>query len=197
MRSIVNGVPEYSGQNLDYIGFPLGGLGAGNICIQGTGALSGFSIRNQPDYYFEPNVLSAICVKEPGGNIARVLEGPVPKPKIFGGALQSPAAQGKGAVTFVELSMTPQLNPEGSFPFQPAVIIKTSRATMACLTKFLTGCWIESCRRRPMLEDAGGIRRVVLACGFVDLHKGIDGLAQIIGSQYDLKPFSVADVQTV
>ena len=96
MRSIVNGVPEYSGQNLDYIGFPLGGLGAGNICIQGTGALSGFSIRNQPDYYFEPNVLSAICVKEPGGNIARVLEGPVPKPKIFGGALQSPAAQGKG-----------------------------------------------------------------------------------------------------
>ena len=27
-----------------------------------------------------------------------------------------------------------------------------------------------------MLEDAGGIRRVVLACGFVDLHKGIDGL---------------------
>lgn len=40
-----------------------------------------------------------------------------------------------------------------------------------------------------MLEDAGGIRRVVLACGFVDLHKGIDGLAQIIGSQYDLKPF--------
>ena len=48
-----------------------------------------------------------------------------------------------------------------------------------------------------MLEDAGGIRRVVLACGFVDLHKGIDGLAQIIGSPYDLKPFSVADVQTV
>ena len=35
-----------------------------------------------------------------------------------------------------------------------------------------------------MLEDAGGIRRVVLACGFVDLHKGIDGLAQIIGSQW-------------
>ena len=40
-----------------------------------------------------------------------------------------------------------------------------------------------------MLEDAGGIRRVVLACGFVDLRKGIDGLAQIIGSQYDLNPF--------
>lgn len=28
-----------------------------------------------------------------------------------------------------------------------------------------------------MLEDAAGIRRVVLACGKVDLRKGIDGLA--------------------
>ena len=40
-----------------------------------------------------------------------------------------------------------------------------------------------------MLEDAGGIRRVILACGFVDLCKGIDGLAQVIGSQYNLNPF--------
>ena len=32
-----------------------------------------------------------------------------------------------------------------------------------------------------MLEDAAGIRRVVLACGTVDLRKGIDGLATIIG----------------
>ena len=32
-----------------------------------------------------------------------------------------------------------------------------------------------------MLEDAAGIRRVVLACGTVDLRKGIDGLAPIIG----------------
>ena len=32
-----------------------------------------------------------------------------------------------------------------------------------------------------MLEDAAGIRRVVLVCGTVDLRKGIDGLAMIIG----------------
>ena len=30
-----------------------------------------------------------------------------------------------------------------------------------------------------MLEDAAGIRRVVLACGTVDLRKGIDGLAMM------------------
>ena len=40
-----------------------------------------------------------------------------------------------------------------------------------------------------MLKDAAGIRRVVIACGFVDLRKGIDGLAQIIGSRYGQNPF--------
>lgn len=40
-----------------------------------------------------------------------------------------------------------------------------------------------------MLEDAAGIRRVVLACGNIDLHKGIDGLAQIIGVRYGQNPF--------
>ena len=40
-----------------------------------------------------------------------------------------------------------------------------------------------------MLEDAAGSRRVVLACGTVDLRKGIDGLAIIIGDQYGQNPF--------
>lgn len=40
-----------------------------------------------------------------------------------------------------------------------------------------------------MLEDAAGIRRVVPACGTVDLRKGIDGLAMIIGDRYKQNPF--------
>ena len=40
-----------------------------------------------------------------------------------------------------------------------------------------------------MLEDAAGIRRVVLACGTVDLRKGIDGLSMIIGDKYNQNPF--------
>ena len=40
-----------------------------------------------------------------------------------------------------------------------------------------------------MLEDAGGIRRVVLACGTVALRKGIDGLATSIGAKYGQNPF--------
>ena len=40
-----------------------------------------------------------------------------------------------------------------------------------------------------MLEDVAGIRKVVLACGTVDLRKGIDGLAMIIGNKYKQYPF--------
>ena len=40
-----------------------------------------------------------------------------------------------------------------------------------------------------MLEDAAGIRKVVLACGTVDRRKGIDGLAMIIGDKYKQNPF--------
>ena len=40
-----------------------------------------------------------------------------------------------------------------------------------------------------MLEDVAKIRRVVLTCGMVDLRKGIDGLATIIGDRYHQNPF--------
>ena len=49
--------------------------------------------------------------------------------------------------------------------------------------------WPGSFGRCPILEDAAGIRRVVLACGTVDLRKGIDGLATIIGDKYGQNPF--------
>jgi len=40
-----------------------------------------------------------------------------------------------------------------------------------------------------MLENIAGIQKVVLACGTVDLRKGIDGLAMIIGDRYNQNPF--------
>ena len=40
-----------------------------------------------------------------------------------------------------------------------------------------------------MLENVFEIRRVVLACGTVDLRKGIDGLAMIISDKYKQNPF--------
>jgi len=40
-----------------------------------------------------------------------------------------------------------------------------------------------------MLTEAAGVKRIILACGRTDLRKGIDGLAQLIGTKYDLNPF--------
>lgn len=40
-----------------------------------------------------------------------------------------------------------------------------------------------------MLDDTAGICRVVIACGYVNLRKGIDGLSIIIGDRYHQNPF--------
>jgi uncharacterized protein (DUF608 family) len=80
-RQPYNGV--YSGSRNSRVAFPLGGIGAGMFCLEGTGAMSHFSLRNSPDITHEPMVFSALCVKGKDGNIARVLEGPVPNWKVF------------------------------------------------------------------------------------------------------------------
>lgn len=40
-----------------------------------------------------------------------------------------------------------------------------------------------------MLAEAAGVKKIILACGRTDLRKGIDGLAQLVGTKYDLNPF--------
>lgn len=40
-----------------------------------------------------------------------------------------------------------------------------------------------------MLAEAAGVRKVYIACGYTDLRKGIDGLAQMIGTTFDLNPY--------
>jgi uncharacterized protein (DUF608 family) len=73
----------YSGHSLNRVAFPIGGIGAGMICIEGTGAISHVSVRNRPEVFNEPCTYAAIHVKgvEKG---TKVLEGPVPDWKIFG-----------------------------------------------------------------------------------------------------------------
>ena len=84
----------YTGERINRVAFPLGGIGAGMICLEGTGSLSNFSIRNKPELFNEPCVFSAICIKSER-NIAKVLEGPVPKWKIFGNPGTGNGASGK------------------------------------------------------------------------------------------------------
>jgi len=74
----------YEGEYTEKIAFPLGGLGAGMICLAGRGGLSHVSLRHEPALFHEPLVFSAICLRGDGGeNVARVLEGPVPSWKVY------------------------------------------------------------------------------------------------------------------
>jgi uncharacterized protein (DUF608 family) len=75
----------YEGAQLERLAFPVGGLGAGMFCVEGTGALTHFSIQNRPDVWNAPTTFAAISIKGDGraANVARVLEGPVQNWKPF------------------------------------------------------------------------------------------------------------------
>jgi uncharacterized protein (DUF608 family) len=76
-----NGV--YSGEFLNRIAFPLGGIGAGMVCLDGNGAFSSVSVRNRPDVFNSPFMFAALSVKG-FENAAKILEGPIQPWKIYG-----------------------------------------------------------------------------------------------------------------
>jgi uncharacterized protein (DUF608 family) len=86
----------YGGEHLNQIAFPMGGIGAGMICLEGAGALSHVSLRNRPEIFHEPCVFAAVAIQGLPGS-ARVLEGPVPARKIFGAA---GSGDGEGGATY-------------------------------------------------------------------------------------------------
>jgi uncharacterized protein (DUF608 family) len=76
-----NGV--YENEYLNRIAFPIGGLGTGMFCLEGTGAISHVSLRHHPELFHEPCMFAAIHVKGlPNGT--KVLERTVPDWKKFG-----------------------------------------------------------------------------------------------------------------
>ncbi len=127
---------EYASDYLNQVAFPLGGIGAGMICLEGTGALSHVSLRNRPEVYNEPCVFAAVSVKGQAGQ-ARVLEGPVPARKIFGPPGTGNGAAGTtyglprfaratfktafpfGIVTLTEPSLPLEVQLTGWSPFEP------------------------------------------------------------------------------
>jgi uncharacterized protein (DUF608 family) len=86
----------YTGEYLNQVAFPLGGLGAGMVCLEGAGALSNVSLRNRPEVFNEPCVFAAVSLRG-RPETARVLEGPVPPRKIFG---PPGTANGAGGTTY-------------------------------------------------------------------------------------------------
>ncbi|HVO12042.1 MAG TPA: GH116 family glycosyl hydrolase [Vicinamibacteria bacterium] len=109
-RRPYNGV--YTGENLLRVAFPLGGMGAGMICLEGTGALSHVSLKHRPEVFNEPCVFAAVHVKGAPA-VARVLEGPVPSWKLFG---LPDSGNGLGGTTF-GLPRLRTVTFEARFPF--------------------------------------------------------------------------------
>ena len=74
---------DYTGKYLDRVSFPIGGIGAGMFCMDGTGSLSHLSINNKPEIFNEPFSFAAISIKGLKDG-AKVLEAQVPEWKMFG-----------------------------------------------------------------------------------------------------------------
>jgi uncharacterized protein (DUF608 family) len=103
---------SYSGKYLDRIAFPVGGIGAGMFCIEGTGSISHMSVRNKPDVFNEPAMFAAISVKGIK-NGTKVLEGQVPEWKKFG---QPNSGNGSAGSTY-GLPRFREANFTARFPF--------------------------------------------------------------------------------
>jgi uncharacterized protein (DUF608 family) len=102
----------YSGVFLSRLAFPLGGLGAGMVCLEGTGALSHVSLRNKPEVFNEPLMFAALGIQgQP--RAARVLEGQVPTWKLFG----APGTGNGASGTSFGLPRFRQSSFQARFPF--------------------------------------------------------------------------------
>ena len=91
----------YSGKFLNRVAFPIGGIGAGMFCMEGTGAISHMSLHHIPEVYNEPCTFAALHIKG-SNNGTKVLEGQVPDWKKYGqaGGKRSSSATGAGDNTF-------------------------------------------------------------------------------------------------
>jgi uncharacterized protein (DUF608 family) len=82
------GTRTFRGRNLLQISMPMGGIGAGSICLNGQGGLQDFSIRNTPaitalaDGHL-PQDAAFATLYLPKQGIARLVEGPMPAERVY------------------------------------------------------------------------------------------------------------------
>ena len=110
----------FSGDRLTQIAMPLGGIGAGCICLNGYGGLQDFSIANRPTTTAQPEGFAAskaafavlhIKGKSP---ITKLVEGPFPVLKIYDQGLQGEGYRRGGFEGFPRFG---QCSFKGEYPF--------------------------------------------------------------------------------
>jgi len=133
-RATANGAERvFSGDHLTQVAFPMGGIGGGMICLEGTGMLSHVSLRHNPDLLNEPCMFAAIAVKPSKGTgapVARVLEGPIPSWKIFG----RPDSGGGNGKTSYGLPRFAKASFSSRFPFGTVALTDDTLPVSAKIT---------------------------------------------------------------
>jgi uncharacterized protein (DUF608 family) len=84
----------YRGKNLLQIALPMGGIGAGSICLSGSGGLQDFSLCHKPNFTALPDGHGFIdaafaLLRLPETDVTRLVEGPFAPEKIYDQGLQA------------------------------------------------------------------------------------------------------------
>jgi uncharacterized protein (DUF608 family) len=102
------------------IAMPLGGIGAGCICLNGYGGVQDFSIRNRPGNSQLPDTHGsrdgAFALLHVKGRklVTRLVEGPLPREKVYNFGLQGNGARGAG---YHGLPRFEKCSFKGEYPF--------------------------------------------------------------------------------
>src|ERR1035437_10295236 len=91
----------FSGDSATQIAMPLGGIGAGCICLNGYGGMQDFSISNRPALSAgaDSNAWGAAAfavLDLPEEKLTRLVEGPLPVEKVYNLGLRSHGYRGGG-----------------------------------------------------------------------------------------------------
>jgi uncharacterized protein (DUF608 family) len=109
----------YSGKDLLQIAMPMGGIGAGCICLNGQGGLQDFSIRHRPALTampdgFNPTEAGFAILHIHDSKITRLIEGPFPEERIYAQGIKT---QGYRAGGFEGLPRFRNCSFQGEYPF--------------------------------------------------------------------------------
>jgi uncharacterized protein (DUF608 family) len=112
----------FSGDRATQVAMPVGGLGAGCICINGSGGLQDFCIRTRPETSAlpagftsnSPEAGFAILHVKGSAPVTKLVEGPFPPFKIFDQGLQGQGLRRGGSEGFPRFE---KCNFRGEFPF--------------------------------------------------------------------------------
>ncbi|MGA3264315.1 MAG: GH116 family glycosyl hydrolase [Terracidiphilus sp.] len=117
----------FSGDKATQVAMPLGGIGAGSICLNGYGGLQDFSIRERPETSAlpegftanSPEAAFAVLHIKGSPSVTKLVEGPFPPFKIFDQGLQGQGLRRGGYEGFPRFQ---KCIFKGEYPFGDAQI---------------------------------------------------------------------------